>query len=138
MKEECSCFERIVTVERRTQINYLGQVIHDPRRSGDPHEWVPNTTIFEDEEEIVILAELAGLSGDQVVVVADGDRLIIRGERVLPLERRVSSYHQIEIPMGRFQKVIRFRGTLDAEAVRTVMKNGLLDIRVPKSALTAR
>ncbi len=138
MKEECSCFERIVTVERRTQINYLGQVIHDPRMGGDPYEWVPNTTIFEDEEEIVILAELAGLSGDQVVVVADGDRLIIRGERVLPLERRVSSYHQIEIPMGRFQKVIRFRGTLDAEAVRTVMKNGLLDIRVPKSALTAR
>ncbi len=137
MRQRCSCFERIVTVEHCTQINYLGRVIHDPRTSGDPYEWVPNTTIFEDEQDIVILAELAGLTTEQTIVIVDGDRLIIRGERVLPVKRPISSYYQIEISMGRFQKVIRFREAIDSESVQTTMNNGLMEIRVPKSAFSA-
>lgn len=133
MKERYSYLERVVTVEHGRRLEYFGHIIADVRTVSEPYEWMPNTTIYENDVEIVILVELAGLRSDHVIVVVDGDRLILRGRRLLPMRGPVSAYHHIEIPTGSFQKAIRFREQITSDRVSTAMKDGLFEIRVSKT-----
>ncbi|MFH1744168.1 MAG: Hsp20/alpha crystallin family protein [bacterium] len=138
MKQRPTYVERIVTVQHSRQLDYPGWSILDIKSITDPYEWVPNTTVYEDEQDIVIVVELAGMKSDQISIVVEDNRLVLRGQRSLVAKRPISAYHEIEIPTGVFQKVIRFRFRISAESVQTTMADGLLEIRVNKTGFINR
>ena len=49
--------------------------------AGTHGTWEPNTDVYITEEGLIIVVEVAGIRGEDVEVVADGNRLHIRGER---------------------------------------------------------
>lgn len=71
-----------------------------------PAAWEPPVDVFEDDREWVVVVAMPGVAGDGVKVVQEGDALVIRGTRPLPLARAGHRVRRLEIPYGAFERRI--------------------------------
>jgi HSP20 family molecular chaperone IbpA len=94
--------------------------------------WEPPVDVFETEDEFWIIAALPGVEPDDLDVSIDGGVLRVAGQRRLPIAARAASVHRLEIPNGRFERIIRLPAqllTLD----QSELVNGCLIIRLGKA-----
>jgi HSP20 family protein len=69
--------------------------------------WQPPVDVFETQAELWILVALPGVGLDAVETEQTEGRLRIWAERHLPETFRRSDVHRLEIPYGRFERVIQ-------------------------------
>jgi len=94
--------------------------------------YVPRADIFEDNENMYIIAELPGMSkGDVKVSVAD-HTLTIKGKKERKEEKKEKNFHQIERSFGEFVRQFGIPGNCKEERVQANLDNGLLEITIPK------
>lgn len=74
--------------------------------SAQPALWEPPVDIFETEAEFWVLTALPGLEARHVQILLRGHELSITGQRPLPEVLRTAQVHRLEIPYGRFQRVL--------------------------------
>ena len=67
--------------------------------------WEPPVDMFEDDDEIVVVVALPGVSADRIEVTTEPGALRVRAERVLPAAARGAVRH-LEIPYGCFERRI--------------------------------
>lgn len=94
--------------------------------------WQPPVDIFEDENGVVIKAELPGIDQKDIEVRIEGNTLTIRGERKHGDEVRKESYHRIERYYGTFQRSFSLPQTINQENVKASCEKGVLTITLPK------
>ena len=98
--------------------------------------WTPAMDMYETDDALVIVLDLAGVDADRTEVNAESHMLIVRGVRRerhsadRPDEQR--SYHALEIPYGRFERSVRLPPGLDTAEARASYRDGLLEITLPK------
>ena len=92
----------------------------------------PAIDVYETEEELVVLAELAGINPDDVVLHIQPGQLVIRGERRDLLPETVHRLHQLEIWSGAFAVEVSLPSHLDIEASKSSYRAGLLEVKFPK------
>src|SRR5438105_1469387 len=98
--------------------------------------WSPALDMYETDDAIVVLFDLAGLDAEKTEVNAEPHVLTVRGVRrerhvpERPNEQR--SYHALEIPYGRFERTIQLPPGVDTSAARASYRDGLLEITLPK------
>lgn len=68
--------------------------------------WEPPVDVFEDEQELVVVIAMPGVSAERMQVAAEPGALVVRGVRPLPLARPGLSVRHLEIPYGRFERRI--------------------------------
>jgi HSP20 family protein len=100
-------------------------------------EWMPVADIRESKADLTIDFELPGLKPEEVEITADNGVLTVSGEK--RGERKEgdenSRYHLMERTYGRFSRSFQLpKGINDAE-ISADFDNGLLRVRIPKSAL---
>lgn len=102
-------------------------------RWGLPHEtvWRPPTDVYETDNHVVVVVEIAGLSPGDYEVLLRGRTLIITGERRDPVEKLV--YQQMEIRHGRFRAQVHLPWALESGGYEAVYENGFLKISLPKA-----
>jgi len=89
----------------------------------------PPVNISEDAANIYVYSEMPGVQiGDVDITLSDGS-LIIKGNR----EHDTGNYYRQERPAGLFQRVINLNVPVDADTVKAKMKDGILEIIVPKA-----
>lgn len=98
--------------------------------------WQPLVDIFENEEAVVIRAELPGVEQDAIEVKIEGSTLTIRGERKQDSEVRQENYHRVERYYGQFQRSFLLPQTIDQEKVQAACDKGVLTITLPKKLVT--
>ncbi len=111
-------------------LEHLGNT-KPPRAVFAPRVWEPPVDIYETEQEIVVLADVAGASQEMEVVV-DSNTLVIRGERKEGLLETRRTYHQMEIPRGPFERGILLPATVDTEQIKVSYEDGILEIVLSK------
>lgn len=84
----------------------------------------------DDPPVVVVTADLAGISVEEVSLEVQGRRLVISGERAHG-EQAGRLYQQIEIDYGRFRRVIEFGADVVADAARATYEDGLLRVELP-------
>jgi HSP20 family protein len=92
----------------------------------------PNVDVYYcgDPQRAVVKVDLAGVELSQVGIEISGRHLAITGERhVQDAEGRV--YQQIEIPSGRFRRVVELQVELDADRASATYEEGILRIELP-------
>jgi HSP20 family protein len=105
--------------------------------------WEPPVDVYETAEALHVQVELAGVHPDhlQVELTADGRALVIRGERrddgcegAGPSPERRTTFHQMEIYFGPFERVIPLpaRPEVDRERVQASYREGFLLVSLPK------
>ena len=98
--------------------------------------WTPALDMYETEDRIVVLLDLAGVDAGKTEVQAQPHLLTVRGVRSqrqsadTPKEQR--NYHALEIPYGRFERSVRLPAGVDTEAAHANYREGLLEITLPK------
>lgn len=92
----------------------------------------PAINIIGSETELVIEAEMPGLTLDDIEIVLNADELTIRGERRTVLPENAAVLRQ-ERPSGSFERSFTLPAEIDSERATASLEHGVLTISLPKS-----
>lgn len=88
--------------------------------------------IAEDEKNIYIEAELAGLKKEDVKVSIEDNVLTIRGERKQESEEKKKNYHRVERVYGSFSRAFTLGENVDKDNIEAKYEDGVLHLTLPK------
>lgn len=95
--------------------------------------WAPAMDVLEREDEIVLRAELPGMSEEDVEITVENNSLALKGEkRFEEAQEGEGVYRRVERRYGSFYRSFSLPSTVDQEAIDASFHNGVLDIRLPK------
>lgn len=94
--------------------------------------WAPLMDVFETEDMVVAIVELAGVDDSQVQVTVQDRTLTVSGQRQHRTEHQPYSYHVIEISQGTFERTVSLPAVVDAEQTKAAIRNGMLEVCMPK------
>ena len=94
--------------------------------------WTPPVDIYETAGDLVIKAELPGLSTEDVSVRVDDNVLTLKGERKREAGVGREDYHLIERSYGHFRRSFVLPDNVDRDKVQAKVKDGVLFIAIPK------
>lgn len=100
-------------------------------------QWNPAVNIYETDDSILVLAEIAGVSPDDINIKYESSRLLVWGERRQLVPENVRAVHRMEIQMGQFAFVVELPGMVNAERAEAQLETGILQIRLPKQPAPA-
>jgi len=94
---------------------------------------MPSIDVFERENDVVVKAELPGISkGDLEVSVTD-DQVTISGEKKAEEKVEKKDYYRLERSYGSFSRAVRLPTEIVAEQAKASFKDGVLEICIPKT-----
>jgi len=94
--------------------------------------WNPSVDIYENDDDIVIKAEIPGVEKDNIHVDLKGRVLTLKGERKNENEVKEDRFYRREMSYGRFERAFTLPGEVDPEKVKADFKDGVLKVEVPK------
>jgi HSP20 family protein len=94
--------------------------------------WSPAVDIFENENELVLKADLPEVDAKNVGIQIENGTLTLKGERQFEEQRNGKAYHRIERGYGAFVRAFTLPETVDAEKVKADFKAGVLTVTLPK------
>ncbi len=92
--------------------------------------WEPPTDVYENDEGLVVLVEIAGVQEEDFRIVVSERQLIIEGVRLDPEPKR--TYHQMEVYYGPFRTEVLLPWSAAPEEVTATYEDGLLRILFPR------
>lgn len=117
-------FEEITTVSRPTA------------QKAEEGSFSPPIDIYETEDELVIAAELPGVSDEDISITVKDNILTMEGERRFEKNIQEERYRRIERIYGPFKKAFSLADNIDAEQVEAQLQDGVLYIHLPKKAVS--
>lgn len=96
--------------------------------------WAPSVDIYENENEVVLCAEIPGVEEKDVEIKVEDNNLIIKGERKFEKEAKEENYHRIERSYGSFFRSFALPSYIDQDKIEAEHENGVLRVRMPKKA----
>ena len=101
--------------------------------------WAPTVDIYENKDQIVLEAELPGMSREDFELTVENNVLTLRGERRFEKKDESDNYHRVERSYGSFSRSFTLPQTVSPENVSAEYKNGVLRVVLQKrEALKAR
>jgi HSP20 family protein len=97
----------------------------------EAHTWRPPLNIYETEQGIQLVAELAGVASDDLRVHVDPTSVQIHGTRQLVAPAGLRRIQRMEIASGPFQIDIPLVTPIDPDQAEAHYRDGLLEIWLP-------
>jgi len=94
--------------------------------------WAPVVDIHEQDGNIVLKAELAGIDPKDVDIRVENNTLTLRGERRIDGDAKREDYHRVERSYGAFARSFSLPTVVDTEKIRAEYKDGVLKLTLPK------
>ncbi len=94
--------------------------------------WRPPTDVFETEDKIIIIMEIAGMKPEDFSLTLANNVLNIRGERKVKTTTGRTMYQNMEINQGPFERNIRLQEPVDSDNIQATYRAGFLEIKIPK------
>ena len=94
--------------------------------------WSPSVDIFENQNEIVLEAELPGLRPEDVNISIENNVLTIHGERKFEKKDEGDNFHRVERSYGSFTRSFTLPPTVQSENAQAEFENGVLKLTLAK------
>lgn len=94
--------------------------------------FTPDVDIFENENQITLLADMPGVFPEDVSIDLNGNQLSISGE-VKPFENANEKDVLIEFEIGRYARQFTLSEAIDQAKIEAKLKNGVLHLILPKA-----
>ncbi len=102
-------------------------------RADETEAGVPAVDLFEEKDDIVVKAELPGMEKENIEVNLTDHTLTIKGEKKKEEEVKEKNYYRSERSYGSFMRAIELPRDVHGDKVKASFKNGVLEVRVPKT-----
>jgi HSP20 family protein len=96
--------------------------------------WNPQVDMYEQGNELVIKAELPGVSRDDIDVSIEKGDLILKGERKSEHEVKDENAYRLERSFGSFYRRLPLPDDVKEDDISATYNDGVLEIRMPKPA----
>ena len=94
--------------------------------------WMPPVDIHSTgEHELVIKAEIPGMSKDDLDITVENFTLTIRGEKKAEQTIKDDQFHRVERSYGSFSRSFALPHTVDSNSVAAEYKDGVLTVTLP-------
>ncbi len=108
--------------------NFLGQ----SGTQGMERIWSPPVDMYETRNEVVVSAELPGLSEKDIRVSVMGDLLTIQGERQSNTDVEDRGHYRRERWFGKFERTLSLPVPVETGQVKATYRDGVLTVKLPK------
>lgn len=118
----------------RQEINRLFELpFGDSTGESEFFGWAPTVDMYENKDQVVVRAELPGMTKEDIQISLHQDSLIISGERKLEQESEDGETSRSERFFGRFQRALELPKAVDGNRVKAAYKDGILTVTLPKA-----
>ena len=93
----------------------------------------PAVDVVEQDENIIVKAQVPGIPKENIVIEVNGDQLTIKGEHKQEKEEKKENFYRQEIQYGSFYRIIDLPSEVDKENANAELKNGVLEVTLKKS-----
>jgi HSP20 family protein len=118
---------------------FFGRPMLSPEREGVR---LPSVDVSETDTEVVVKAELPGVSRDNIEVEVRPESISIAAEMSKEEEQKEQTWHRRERVWGRYERVIPLPAEVITDQAKAKLKDGVLEVRMTKTerakASTAR
>jgi HSP20 family protein len=102
---------------------------------GNARPWIPAVDILEDENQLVLRADVPGVDLSKIDIRLENGTLTLKGQREFERKDDKTGYHRVERQYGQFARSFTMPETVDPEKVGAEYKNGVLQITLGKKEL---
>ena len=95
--------------------------------------WVPQMDVYEMDDNYVLNAELPGVERRDIKIEFSGLELTVRGEVKVKTDCCDECYDRLEGHRGRFHRTFSLPEPVDRSRVQVDLKDGILNVVLPKS-----
>jgi HSP20 family protein len=118
----------------QSEVNRVFDAFFGNGRGTPARRWVPAMDLVETESDLVLRADLPGLTRDDVQIEIKDGALTVAGERKAEHEEKAEGYYRVERSFGSFSRAMTLPEGVDADSVTADFADGVLEIRIPKPA----
>ena len=93
----------------------------------------PALDVYEEKDDVVVKAELPGMTKDDIEVDISDSHLTLKGEKKKEEKIEEEDYFACERSYGGFHRSVELPRDVQADKVKASFKNGILEIRLPKT-----
>jgi len=93
----------------------------------------PAIDVAEEEDAIVVRAEVPGCKAEDIDISVYGNTLTISGEKKLSEEKKEKGYYHVESTYGSFRRELSLPTDVDQDKIDATCKDGVLSITLPKA-----
>lgn len=138
LTREPRAFEPLDLMRRVTQD--MDRMFHDLRprlfrpdtwRLSDTSVWAPTVEVFTRNGQLVVRADVPGVSEKDVHVELQDGMLMLSGERKQEKEVKEQDYYSCERSYGSFARTIALPEGAKIDEAKAVFKNGVLEVSIP-------
>ncbi|HUW19460.1 MAG TPA: Hsp20/alpha crystallin family protein [Sedimentisphaerales bacterium] len=97
------------------------------------HRLWPAIDVADNEDAIVVKAEVPGCKADDINISVHGSTLTITGEKKQEEEKKEKGYYHMERSYGSFRRDLSLPNDVDTTKVDAACKDGVLTITLPKA-----
>lgn len=94
--------------------------------------WMPNIDIFDENDNLVLEAELPGMKRDDFEISIENNVITLKGERKFENKSEGNNYHRIERAYGSFSRSFTLPQEVTAEGATADFEDGVLRVTLPK------
>ena len=112
----------------------VDEVFHLVRPAFHNYEciWRPNVDVYESADEIIVLADMAGLNKEELHIEVNRKQIKIAGVRKAVQHLQNAHYCQAEIPHGYFERIISLPAPVESQSAKASYADGILMVRINK------
>lgn len=94
---------------------------------------VPKVDVIDRDEEIIVKAELPGITKEDLDVSISDNVLTIRASTQREKKEEKGQYYRREMSRGEFQRSLRLPANVEGDKTKASFKDGILELVVPKT-----
>jgi HSP20 family protein len=94
--------------------------------------WNPVVDIYDNDDHIVIKAEIPGVDKKDITIDIKDRVLTLKGERSSASEEKKDNFYRRERTFGKFERSFALPAEVNLDQVKADYKDGVLKIEIPK------
>lgn len=95
-------------------------------------QWSPAIDVYDSKDNILVKADLPGLTKDEIEVSIENDNLVIKGEKKKDTEVKEENYYKTERFYGSFYRTVELPAQVETDKVDAKYEDGVLSLTLPK------
>lgn len=99
---------------------------------------LPRVDVIDRDEEVLVRAEVPGVDKKDLEISVSENTVTINGKTSHEEKEEKGNYYRCEVSRGAFTRTVVLPGNVDAEKAKSTIKDGVLELTLPKVTKSKR